>query len=256
MAKSRAISKQQPKRYDIFPYEILISIDANEKPAQVRDTTLALCKAYKIPAEKINICLAEKSQEAEFRSQLLPGSFGNLFAGFSAVPPIFQSGTPLVYMDSCVTGLWEFSEITAKKKQPLKSLVGLLQYAFSECQKTGAMLWGIQRMKEGTVLENCIDTTLKHIYRTLSGCIFSGLDGNLPIKHEIERSILYYKATGAVLTLNMYGVSSCHKKKSYTDAHLKHLETIYPEFITLEYKDKKVKIRLWDKRKKKHKKDT
>jgi hypothetical protein len=96
---------------------------------------------------------------------------------------------------------------------------------------------------------------LKHIYKTLSGCIFSGLDAALPIKHDMERSILYYKTVGSVLTLNMYGVSSCHKKKSYTDAHLKHLESIYPEFISLEYIDKKVKIRIWDKRKRKNKKD-
>jgi len=53
----------------------------------------------------------------------------------------------------------------------------------------------------------------------------------------------------------MYGVSSCHKKNSYTDTHLKHLESTYPEFITIAYMDKKVKIRIWDKRKKKHKKD-
>lgn len=251
MAKTVSRSKQNPKRYDIFPYEILIQIDANEKPAQVRDTTLALCKAYKIPAEKISICLAEKSQEAEFRSQLLPGTFGNLFAGFSAVPPCFQSGTPLVYMDSCITGLWEFSENTAKKKQPLKSLLGLLNYAFSECQKSGALIWGIQHIKESTVLENSVDTSLKLIGKTLCGCIFSGLDAVIPFKHDIERTILYYKTTGAVLTLNMFGVSSCQRKKSYTDTHLQHLQSTYPEFITLEYKDKKVKIRLWDKRKKK-----
>lgn len=254
MAKTISQSKQHPKRYDYFPYEIIISIDDAENPAQVRDTTLTLCKVYKIPAEKISICLAEKSQEAEFRSHLLPGTFGKMFAGFSAVAEFFQSGSLLVYMDSCITGFWERCENTAKKKQPLKSLHALLKFAFSECQKSGALLWGIQTMKDTTVLENSIDTKLKHIRKTCCGCIFSGLDSALPLKHDMERSILYYKATGSILSLNMFGVSCC-QKRPYTNAYLKYLESTYPEFISIEHTDKKVKIRLWDKRKKKHKKD-
>jgi hypothetical protein len=254
MSKTATPTKPHKKRYELFPYEIIIFIKEHENAVQVRDTTLTLCKVYKIPAEKISICLAEKSQEAEFRKQLLPGSFGKMFAGFSAVPEIFQSGTMLVYMDSCITALWEFSEDTPKKKQPLKSLHGLIQYAFAECQKSGALLWGVQTMKDTTVLNQSIDTHLKHIHKTLCGCIFSGLDADLPASHDIERSILYYKTTGVVLTLNMFGVSSCQKQK-HLESYIKYLETKYPEFITVERQDKKVKIRVWDKRKRRHKKD-
>jgi hypothetical protein len=254
MPKAVSPTKPQKKKYDLFPYEILICIGEGEKPAQVRDTTLALCKAYRIPAEKISICLAEKGQETEFRMHLLPGSFGKMFAGFSAVPEIFQSGTMLVYMDSCITGFWEFSENTAKKKQPLKSLHGLFQYAFSECQKTGAHLWGIQQMKETTQLRNSVDTHLKKISRALYGCIFSGLDAENAATHEIERTIVYYKLTDTVLTLNMFGASSCHHQ-SYTKSFIHYLETKYPEFITVERYEKRVKIRVWDKRKHRSKQD-
>jgi hypothetical protein len=254
MSKVAAPSKPHKKKYDMFPYEILIFIEKGENPAQVRDTTLMLCKAYRVPSEKISLCLAEKSQEAEFRSQLLPGTFGKVFAGFSAVPEFFQSGTMLVYMDSCITGLWEYSENSAKKKQPLKSLNALFQYAFAECQKSGALLWGIQRMKETTCLENTIDLHLKQIHNTLSGCIFTSLDAGIPATADIERTIHYYKPTGVVLTLNMFGVLSCQKQK-YTERYIKFLESKYPEYITIEQHVKKIKIRLWDKRKHRHKKD-
>lgn len=254
MSKAVSPTKPQKKKYDLFPYEILICIEGDEKPAQVRDTTLALCKAYRIPAEKISICLAEKSQEVEFRMHLLPGSFGKMFAGFSAVPEFFQSGTMLVYMDSCITGFWEFSENAAKKKQPLKSLHGLLQYAFSECQKTGAYIWGIQQMKETTRLQNSVDTHLKKVSKSLHGCIFSGLDTENAATREIERTIFYYKLTDTMLTLNMFGVSSC-QNQTYTKPYMHYLQTKYPEFITIERCEKKVKIRIWDKRKHRHKKN-
>jgi hypothetical protein len=254
MSKTISPTKPHKKKYDMFPYEILIFIEKGEKPAQVRDTTLMLCKVYKIPAEKISICLAEKVQEAEFRSHLLPGTFGNIFAGFSAVPEIFQSGTMIIYMDSCITGFWEYSENTAKKKQPLKSLHALFQRAFAECQKAGALLWGIRRMKEATCLEDTIDIHLKQIHKTLCGCIFTGLDAGIPATADIERTILYYKPTGIVLTLNMFGVVSCQKQK-YTERYIKLLEKKYPEFISIEQNEKRVKIRLWDKRKHRHKND-
>ena len=254
MSKAIPPTKPHKKRCVSFPYDILIFIETNEKPAQVRDTTLTLCKTYKIPAEKISICLAEKSQETEFRNQLLPGSFGKMFAGFLAVPEFFQSGTMMIYMDSCITSLWEFSENSANKRQPLKSLHGLFQYAFSECQKTGALLWGIQHMKESTVLHNSTDTHLKRIRKTLCGCMFSGIDAGIPANHDIERSILYYKSTEIVLTLNMFGVSSCQKSR-YMETYLQYIELKYPEFITVERHYKKVKIKVWDKRKRRHKKD-
>jgi hypothetical protein len=252
MSKTIVPLKQNHKRYNHFPYEILIFVEGGERPVQIRDTTLALCKAYKIPAEKISVCLAEKSQEAEFRKQLLPGTFGNLFAGFSAVPEFFQSGTPLVYMDSCITGLWEYNESVAGKKQPLKSLRALIEYAFAECKKTGSLLWGVQPIKPTTVLEKESSTHLRHIHKALSGCIFSGLDTHISANNDIERTLFYYNLTHIVLSLNMFGVSTC-KKCEYSESFLYYLTKQYPDLIHITRTEKGIKFRIFDKRKKKHK---
>ena len=59
---SKAIPKQHTKKCESFPFEICIPVSADENPVQLRDTTLLMCKAYRIPAEKITVLVAEKSQ--------------------------------------------------------------------------------------------------------------------------------------------------------------------------------------------------
>lgn len=217
---SKSASKQNYKKYEYFPYEVVISVESGENPVQLRDTTLSLCKLYKIPANKITVLLAEKSQESRFQHTLLPGTFGRILSGRCE----FSEGTPLIYMNSCITGFYEYSE---KGPKPLKSLLEMIKTGFQECQKSGSFLWSIRNKKD---LKPTVNYSLKPITNAFFGCIFTGIDNHLSARDEIERSILYYKLTGKIVRLNMFGVVSCIKPQMDEEMY-KRLKKQYPEFV-------------------------
>jgi len=62
MSKTPTISKQRQntRKREHFPYEIIISTENGINPIELRDTTLSLCKAYRIPFNKISVWIQEK----------------------------------------------------------------------------------------------------------------------------------------------------------------------------------------------------
>jgi hypothetical protein len=238
MSKTVSTNNNQNRKCEHFPYEIIIFVGAEENPVQLRDTTLLLCKMYRIPSNKITILLSETSQETKFKNTLLPGSFGKLIVSKSINDTIIPIGTPIICMNSCITGFFEYDN---DSKKPLRSLLGLIKHGFTECQKQGAFLWSIKTNK---CLKNTISNGLKKITSTFYGSIFMGIDSDLPVDEEIERTILYYKKTKSVLCLNMYGVSSC--KICETKPDVRKLLKKYPDYIVLIKKDKVHILKLKD----------
>jgi hypothetical protein len=239
---ARVISKHNTRRLDQFPYEIVIPVGSNDRAVELRDTTLILCKAYRIPTSKISVFLTEKNQRAEFESILVPGSFGRIIAEFP-VNEIFPVGTRIIFMASGLTGFFEFDNGTVNSKKPLKSLLTVMKTGFYECEKTGAFLWGIMELKGKTVLKPKISTGLKIISSLFYGCIFTGIDSKLNFNDEIERSILYFKNNTVIIRLNMFGFTAT-KTVNLTEKQMKRLEKQYPEFILLLETPKGLKIKL------------
>lgn len=220
---AKVIAKKEPKRKEYFPYELCIPIKSNENPVQLRDTTLMICKAYRIPASKITIKLAEKSQEAEFRKVLLPGTFGKLVVANSAYE-LFPVGTRCIFLSSCLTGIFQYDP---EGKKPAKSLLEIFRLGFQECQTRECSLWTTAKSSS---LKSSISTSLKQISSILYGCILTGIDSNLDPEEEIERSILYYHADKCIVKLNMFAGTSC-KLKKIVQSDIKTLQIQYPEYI-------------------------
>jgi hypothetical protein len=222
---AKVIAKKDTKRKDYFPYELCIPVKSSENPVQLRDTTLMMCKAYRIPASKITIKLAEKSQEAEFRKILLPGSFGKLVVANSAYE-LFPVGTRCIFLSSCLTGIFQYD---VEGKKPAKSLLEIVKLGFQECQRRKCNLWTTTKINS---LKSSISTSLKQISSILYGCILTGIDSHLDSEEEIERSILYYSIDNCMIRLNMFAATSC-KLKKISQSDIIALQINYPEFIVI-----------------------
>jgi hypothetical protein len=246
----KPISKHNTRRLEQFPYEIVIPITTDVTAVLLRDTTLMLCKAYKIPSSKIWIFLAEKKQQTEFQTILIPGTFGRLIAEIP-VNEIFPVGTQLIFMSPGLTGFFEYDEHAINCKKPLKSLLAVIKTGFYECEKTGAFLWGIQKLKKNSVLKSSISHGLKLISSFFYGCIYTGIDSKLGPYDDIERSILYFKHNTVVVRCNMFGFSSIYRP-GITEKDMKRLEKLYPDCISLTATSNGLTIKLRKDPSKKH----
>lgn len=253
MSKTPIIQKhkQNTRKREHFPYEVIITTENVNNPIELRDTTLLLCKAYRIPFNKISIWIQEKSQEKIYRENLLPGTFGKLLIGRTP-NEYFEIGTHLVYMNSCIRGFFEYNDKSSDSKKPVKSLLAVLKNAFYECEKEKANLWGCVNLESKKKLKPKISTKLKLIANTFWGTIYSGADIGLKPSQDAERSILYYKADQKVLYLKNIGVKTCVKQSNKDVKELKELLKKYAEFILLEKTESGTKFILCDLRKSLH----
>jgi hypothetical protein len=247
---AKTIPKQHIKQKGVFPYEICIPVSSEENPVQLRDTTLMLCKAYRIPSEKITVLVSEKIQEGIFRSTLIPGTYGRILSGKRIQSGFFSEGTPIVYIGSCITGFYEYDPDSIHK--PAKSLLRIFKDGFAECEKTGSLIWGVQTMENK--LKPKISKNLHLISRLCFGCIFSDFDTHLNPEDDVERTLLFYKKTGVVITLKMYSVKTC-KKIIWNELDAKFLQEKYPNFVILNEKHGVYGISLRDMFKSKKKKN-
>lgn len=252
MSKQVSVSKQKQntRKREHFPYEIIISAENTKNPIELRDTTLTLCKAYRIPYNKISIWIPEKSQEKMFRETLLPGSFGKLLIGGTPCD-YFEIGSQLVYMNSCIRGFFEYDTDSMGFKKPTKSLLAILKSAFYECEKAKANLWGCVNLDNSKkVLKSKISTKLKLIPNTFWGVNYTGIDSGLKPSQIVERSILYYKKDEKIVYLHNIGVKSCTEKDTFNENEINKIFQKYPEFIVIQKTESGMKFILCDLRNK------
>jgi hypothetical protein len=229
MSKSVSASINNIRKKEFFPYEIIIEIkDSKETATQLRDTTLALCKAYRIPPNKISVLVETKNAEKQFKEILIPGTFGRVVSETS-VNELFPLGTPLVFMKSYITGFFEYNEKAPEKKQALKSLLGVLKLGFLECEKANAYLWGVGTKN---ALKPSVSTGLKYISDIFWGCIHTGIATTLGSVSDYERILLSYKSKGAVVRLNGFSVT-CGLAKKIKEADCIRLFKLYPNYVRL-----------------------
>ncbi len=241
-----------------FPYEI--AVISERGPEAVRDGILVLLKAYRIPADKITVWITAPGQEKQYMDILQPGTFARVFSSpsnntvdfYNYISTAYLPGTRIVYTKDSVIGFMEFDSTVSIRVRPLRSLLGLFNTGFSECERLKCSLWGIYPVAAPTRLQSTVTTHLKYISGDFWGCINPGptLQIQLPIYEDYERSILYYKRDGCVVRLNMVaGITAedeATEKQSGKVA--RRLLEKFPEFVTLRpYKNSGVlQIRLYD----------
>ena len=266
---SKVASKRHTRKRALFPYEI--AIPSYKRPETLRDKTLTILKAYRIPANKITVFVADKEQEKMYRETLKPGTYGKIVVGIVGMGAIrnfisdyYAIGTPIVNIDDDIKGFLEYDADKPRKEKPLKSLLAVIKKGFTECEKAGACLWGVYPVANGFFMKPKVSTDLKYIIGSFWGCINPGtkeIKITLDDKEDYQRSILYYKADGAIVRLNMVApISSYYKEpggmqeertKQRVEKSARWLVKEYPEFAVLNPSKKSgyMEVRLRDMRK-------
>jgi hypothetical protein len=265
---SKAASKHHTRKRGAFPYEI--AIPSYKRPETLRDKTLTILKAYRIPAAKITVFVADKEQEKMYRETLKPGTYGKIVVGIVGMGAIrnfisghYPIGTPIVNIDDDIKGFLEYDADKPRKEKPLKSLLAVIKRGFAECEKAGARLWGVYPVANGFFMKPKVSTDLKYVIGSFWGCINPGVKEikiTLDDKEDYQRSILYYKADGAIVRLNMVApISSYYKEpggmqeertKQRVEKSARWLVKEFPEFAVLNPSKKSgyMEVRLRDMR--------
>ena len=220
-----------------FPYEIAIPTMNN--PVLLRDTTLNILKAYRVPTEKITIFVPSESQERIYKSILLPNTYGKMCTTFTStladhynrIYTYYTPGTQVVFIKDCIQSILESNPVL----RPLQSFLGLCKLGFGTCKKEEARLWGL--CPTVATMKQTITSSLQHIPGNLWGTILpmpsAGIHLTQDHKEDYERSIQYYKADNAVVRLNMVCAVECKQQEDLSGLRtsIHALLQNYPEYI-------------------------
>jgi hypothetical protein len=265
---SKIGGKNPTRKVTQFLYQI--AIPSYKRPETLRDKTLTVLHKYRIPASAITVFVANKKEEAEYKEILKPGTYSKIVVGVVGMGAIrnfisnyYDIGTKIVNIDDDIKGFLEYDVHTPRKERPLRSLLAVMKRGFEECEKEGAHLWGVYPVANGFFMKPKISTNLRYIIGSFWGCINPGTKEvkiTLDDKEDYQRSILYYKADGAVIRLNMISpITSYYKEpggmqeertKERVEKSAKWLVKAYPEFATLHATKKSgfMEVKLRDKR--------
>jgi hypothetical protein len=266
--KTRKISRQT---------DYIIAIPSYKRAETLRDKTLKTLETYKINPKKIDIFVANKEEEAIYKSTLLKGTYNKISVGVPKLGPqrnfmsdYYPVGKPIVHMDDDITAFLQYDTKSKRNEKPLDSLESVIQRGFSECKTHGLRLWGIYPTPNGYFMDDKVDTDLRYIIGCFYGMINPGTKGSKGIqlelegdKEDYERSIRFYIADGGVIRMRFVapktayytekgGLQEFRTKKTILDGAqwiVKH----FPEYATLNLTKKSghPELRLRDKTKQK-----
>jgi hypothetical protein len=177
-----------------------IAIPSYKRPTQLRDATLALLQKHAVPAERIDVFVADAEQHAEYASTLLSGTYGQLIIavpGMGAVrnhmTDYYEDGQHVLFIDDDIT---DFLTLT---DAPF-NLCQFVDAAFAECAEHGLRLWGIYPVANRYFMREGSTDGLTYIVGCFYGVINNrSIHVTLDDKEDFERSMLYYVADGGML---------------------------------------------------------
>jgi hypothetical protein len=177
-----------------------IAIPSYKRPTQLRDATLALLRKHHIPAERIDVFVADAAEEAVYTATLDPATYSSLIVavpGMGAVrnfmTDYYSEGQHILFIDDDIT---DFLTLT---DAPF-TLSALIDHGFAECVERGLRLWGIYPVANRYFMSGGMTDGLTYIVGCFYGCINNrSIHVTLDDKEDYERTLLYYLADGGVL---------------------------------------------------------
>jgi hypothetical protein len=259
-------TRHQTRKKNNFDYEV--AIPSYKRPETLRDKTLTILKAYRIPADKITVFVANKEQMEIYTKTLTSGTYGKIVIGIVGMGAIrnfisdyYPIGTCIVNIDDDIKGFLEYDATQPRKERPLRSLLSVIRQGFHACEQAGARLWGVYPVANGYFMKPKISKDLRYIIGSFWGCINPGtkeIKITLDDKEDYQRSILYYKADKAIIRLNNVSpISSYYKEpggmqeertKERVEKSARWIVKTYPEYAVLNPSKKSgyMEVRLKD----------
>jgi len=257
--------RHQTRKKNTFNYEV--AIPSYKRPETLRDKTLTILKAYRIPADKITIFVANAEQESIYKKTLTSGTYGKIVVGVVGMGAIrnfisdyYPIGTRIVNIDDDIKGFLEYDATRPRKERPLRSLLAVIKQGFYECERAEAGLWGVYPVANGYFMKPKVSKDLRYIIGSFWGCINPGkqIKVTLDDKEDYQRSILFYIKDKAVIRLNMVApISSYYKEpggmqeertKTRVEKSARWIVKTYPEYAVLNPSKKSgyMEVRLKD----------
>jgi len=191
----------------------VIAIPSYKRENILREQTLAMLKSNKIPSQLVYIFVANKEEEAIYKSAI-PSEYKIVVGvkGLSQqrqfISNYFKEGKEIIQLDDDV------KKIVLSNSPMFKSrtLDYFFNYAFKLCIEEGSYIWGIYPANNAYFMKNRKEYTTELNY--IVGCCFGIInrhskDLKLTIspkyngnKEDVERSILYFIKDNKVLRFN------------------------------------------------------
>lgn len=202
----------------------IVVIPSYKREDTVQKKTLATLKHYGIPASKITIFVADKTQKAAYEAAIPKGTVKEFIVGEPGLAQVrnfilnyYPIGTKIVMMDDDVTGFVERTD--DGKMRPLRSLVDVINTGFKTAEKEGASLWGVYPVPNGFFMKPTITTDLKFIIGSFWGIINPGSHGpkgiKLPMseKEDYIRTLMSFDRDGKVVRINYVSPKTAYYKE-------------------------------------------
>lgn len=205
----------------------VICIPSYKRAKTCNDKTLATLKKHNINVKKIYVFVADKTEYTEYKTVLDPASYGEIIIGVKGLVPQrqfimdkFPDNTNIVFFDDDVSSI----DLSMSEIFKGKSLDYFLTFAFGECKKQGAYIWGVYPVFNpffrGAREE--LSTCLNYIVGAFYGIINRPRVKDIKLtltkangqKEDVERTIRYFKYDGIVLRFNKIGFETKYYGKS------------------------------------------
>lgn len=227
-------SKKRSRTLKPNPDNYVIAIPSYKRHDSIKDKTLKVLEDQKIELSRIYIFVANKTEEALYKSSLDKKYHAKIIIGKArlsnqrnAISEYFPEGKCIVQFDDDIEAIYElhhplqsnkvkWSSMTYKEMiarsfrkqqtvEPIKSLDRFIKSIFKQCIKDDIYLWGVYPTANPYFMTFKSDSRLNFIVGPMFGTI-NRHDPKLKItldeKEDSERTLKYYTMDGKVLRVN------------------------------------------------------
>lgn len=225
-----------------------IAIPSYKRATRLRDATLATLQKHGIPADRIDVFVADDDEREVYADTLDPATYDWLITatpGMGAVrnwmTDYYEEGQHVLFIDDDITGF-----LTLNGELDLS---GLITKGFEDCAAAGLRLWGIYPVANRYFMREGSTDGLTYIVGCFYGVINNrSIHVSLDDKEDYERSMLYFLADGGVLRYRWvapltryYKTPGGMQTTRTTQRILESAQTLvgrYPELCSLNLKKK------------------
>lgn len=248
--------------------DFVIAIPSYKRAETLRDKTLAMLEAKRVPASIIHVFVATEEEKHIYSDTLKKGSYGKLIVaepGMGAVRNFitehFPKGRKIMNIDDDIKDFMELG--SDGKLKHVTSLMPVFREGFQKAASSGFRLFGYYPVANGFFMKDRVTEDLRYIIGSMWGIINPGIDAlkvTLDDKEDVQRSIIMYVLDGGVLRFEQYTPVTAYYKepggmqeertKNRVDVSARALVDAYPGLATLNLTKKSglTEVRLRDKR--------
>ena len=248
----------------------VIAIPSYRRAETLRDKTLQVLKAHRVPASKIHVFVANKDEEKSYRATLDPSTYGHMHVAIPGMAAVrnyitryFPVGQAIFNMDDDIRGFIEYSDGAKRNERPLRDLSATIAEGFRQARATGYRLFGFYPVANGYFMKGGPPSTeLRYIIGSVWGIINPGpiLTVTIDDKEDYLRSVMMYLLDGGVLRFNNIAPQSAYYKEpggmqetrtmNRIEGSAKAMVSAFPDLVTINLTKKSgmPEVRLRDKR--------